>query len=861
MSRSIMNDKEKEYWTNKFSGEITISRFQYDNLKSALSCCMEQMEIEFSEELSTRLREISINSDIRTLVLLMTALNILLKLCSGNSDIIIGTPIYKKDKNIDKRSKLLALRNQISNNQSFKDTVLHVSKTLMDAQENSKYPINELLEQLNLETAEEFPLFDVSILHESIQGREDILEAGSNVNFIIRDTDEGIGITLEYNSLLYERTTMERIVKYYNSILMQTLFNPKVSISQIQVLSESERNHILHEFNNTRTRYRQNCTIHSLIEETVKKNFNSTALISNNQKFTYGELNIKANQFAHLLRRMGVKPGQVVGVIMDNSIQMIITLLGILKAGGAYVPIDPETVESRIISILEDCDVSIVVTNSDTINNPVYDNLLSINKQLIERGVNNIRMNEDYNLDVIVIDDIVEELQNESGENLLSTSTPTDLAYVIFTSGSTGRPKGVMVEHKNAINTLLWFGGISNLKIGTPVLLTYNYTSDPSVEDIFATLIFGSTLYITDKYLLIDKQGFRNFVNEHRIAILNFVPRIIKELLSNEPKLDSLDIVLSGGEELDNSLKDELLEKGYIVFNNYGPTEATIDCLSEKCTSKRVTIGKPINNMRCYILDEEYKLQPIGVVGELCVSGNGIARGYINNPKATMEKFVEDPFFKGERMYKTGDLAKWRADGSVEFLGRVDSQVKLRGFRIELSEIEWYLREHDSVEDAVVVVINAGKENEYICAYIVPVIGIDINIDLIREYLYKKLPKYMNPSRFVVIDKVPLNSIGKVNKRDLPIPKNDEQKLQSSFNLLKGDEVKSKIYELWVDELELSEIDLDDNFFESGATSMDMIKLHKLINTFYNIEVSTVSMFTYTTINSLAEHITKVINE
>ncbi|MBU8567939.1 amino acid adenylation domain-containing protein [Virgibacillus pantothenticus] len=853
---NLVISREKDYWSNQFSHEFETSRFQYDHPKTEnLPYQMEKIEFEFTNEINTRLREISIDSDIRILIILMTALKILLKSYSGNRDIIIGTPTYK---NITSNNNLLAIRNLLNDEKSFKDTVIQVSKTLMAAQEYSNYPINELLKQLGLEEEEKFPLFDVVIIHESIQRREDVLIASPSLMFIFKDTNNKLSLTLEYNPLLYEDTTVERVVRHYQSLLMQTLFSTTMSLSQIQILSESEQQHILYEFNNTKKKYPLNSTIHSLFEDRVKKNTHSTALVFNEQRLTYGELNIKANKFAHLLRRMGVCPDQVVGVIMDNSIDMIVTLLGIIKAGGAYVPIDPETVENRMISILEDCKVNILVTHSPVLADRKYESLAIIKDQLTGSGIQNIEVSDKCTVDLIVIDKINEELQGESSENLLNLSTSTNLAYVIFTSGSTGRPKGVMIEHKSAINTLHWFGKISNLTVGTPVLLTYNYTSDPSVEDIFANLIFGSTLYITDKYLLIDKKRFREFVNENRIAILNFVPRIIEELLSNEPKLDSLDIVLSGGEELNDALKDELLEKGYTVFNNYGPTEATIDCLSEKCTSSRVTIGKPIDNMRCYILDENNNVQPIGVVGELCVSGVGIARGYMNRPDITSQKFVEDPFFKGERMYRTGDLAKWRADGSVQFFGRVDSQIKLNGYRIELGEIEWHLRENDSIRDAVVTLIQTDSENESLCAYIVPEVGFDKK--QIREYLYRRLPRYMVPSYFVVIDKIPLNSIGKVNKSELPMPKYKKQKSQNMV-YSSNDDISNKILELWLDVLEQNEIGLDDNFFESGATSMDMISLNKLINEFYNIEISVVSMFTYTTINSLAEHIVGVIDE
>lgn len=856
-----LNDKNRTYWKKKLSGDILKVEFIHDYV-DIVNQEKHNSSITYTipEEVSERIFDISKKSDIRVYSILVTSLVILLNKYTDMEDIIVGSPVYKNEINDNCLNRAVVLRNTINDNKSFKELVLQVSQSIFEAHENLNYPIDKIIEELNGCCSDGgSSIFDIGVVLENISNKTDI--GATNILFTFNRINNCLEASIEYKSSIYEKQTVDRIKNHYINVLREVVFNTDIKICDIDMLSEKEKTQLIYDFNNTYTEFSRESTIHKLFEEQVIKTPNSIAVVNEEKHLTYEELNVKANQLANLLRERGARTEDVIAIIMDRSIEMIVSLLGILKAGCAYMPISPEIPIERISSMIEECDAKILLTNTSTIYNSSYSQLKGI-------IINNISYDEPENIkncdttiaqfgeecliEIIILDQIDELLIRRSGQNIDAEAGISNLAYVMFTSGSTGRPKGVMIEHRSAVNVLNWFGTTSRLKEDSRIVLMYDYTSDPSVEDIFAPLIFGGTLYVTDKYLIIDKNRFRTFVEENKITVLNFVPRVIKQLLSGEPKLESLDIVLSGGEELEDYCKDELLEKGYEVFNDYGPTEATIDCLSKKCTKDKVTIGSPIDNMQCYILDKNNNIKPIGAIGELCISGVGLARGYINRPKLTEEKFISNPFIKGERMYKTGDLARWNNNGEVEFFGRIDSQVKIRGFRIELLEIEMALRNHKDLKDATVIVRDDRKKDKYLCAYIVE--KNTCRIAEIKEYLSKRLPHYMIPTAFIKIEKIPLNLVGKVDKKTLLEIEIEPSNLPLRDVQL-NDDIDTLIYDIWSEVLGNTDFDLDDNFFEIGGTSMDIIRVNETLNELLGIKLPVVAMFKYSTIKEIGEYI------
>ena len=450
---------------------------------------------------------------------------------------------------------------------------------------------------------------------------------------------------------------------------------------------------------------------------------------------------------------------------------------------------------------------------------------------------------------ILMLDELDEALNKRSVENLEPDQRPHNLAYVTFTSGSTGIPKGVLVEHKNAVNVVSWFAGKYDLGPGKGVLQMSEYTFDASVNQFFGTLSRGAALYLIDRDLLIDTAALREFIDVNGIYLINFVPAYLRQLLGFDKKLASLDLVISGGENLVEETRDVILAKGYRLFNQYGPTEATIDALWAECSNDGAHLGRPIANMMCYILDENDQVVPLGVTGDLQVSGAGIARGYLNRPELTRQRFTPNPFKPGETVYRTGDLARFLPDGNVEYLGRSDNQVKVRGFRIEPGEIEAQLQNHDRIKEAVVLGREDGGGEKYLCAYFAA--DSELLAPELREFLAARLPDYMIPSYFIQLEKMPLTAHGKIDRKALPRPAAEG----AEGYVAPRDEMEEKLRDLWAGilGLEKESIGIEHNFFEFGGTSINLINLVSKIRNELQVEVPISQIYNNPTIKEIAK--------
>ena len=818
---------KQNYWKEIAIDKATNHNFFVDGSLQYTDNGWATMEFVLPENLSSGILNVSNNSDIRIYVLLTACLNILINRHKNINEIFIGTSAYKSDKIKRCINDVLIIKSQINREDTFKEIVIKTGRYIYQAHENNNIYLEQILkEQINKNN---YSCFDISVLMENIHDTEPIYRMMPNIVFTFSRTSLGIKCNIVYKAPLYRFDTIERIKNHYINILKESLNNTNIRIQDIMMITQEEKKQLIYGFNQTDSKYPENETIHGLFYKQVEEIPECTAVVYKDRALTYKELNHQANVLAKLLLENGIQEEEVILLRIERSVEMVVALLGILKSGAAYVPISLELPERRMEEICTECRAKVMITN------------LKVNKNYKRDG-----------LKIIYTDKINWSIPVEE----LSLASENNLAYVMFTSGSTGKPKGVMVEHRSVINTLSWFIKVSKLGKGRRIPLMYEYNSDPSVEDIFAPLISGGTLYVIDKYTLMDKKEFRCFMEENKINVLNFVPRMIKELLSKESKINNLEVILSGGEELDDHLKDELLQVGYELYNDYGPTETTIDSLSQRCSSKKVTIGKAIDNMQCYVLDGTL-IQPIGVVGELYISGIGVARGYVNRPELTGERFVENPFLPGKRMYKTGDLVRWTREGEVEFLGRMDSQVKIRGYRIELSEIEIKLRNYDRVKDAYVTIRKEGGREDSLYAFIV--LKESCSHEKIKEYLSRELPEYMIPSEFIELERIPLNNVGKVDPSQLDYP-------ESNVNMDKcnkkshSDEIEEIIYEIWKDLIGVEEYDREMNFFEIGGSSMDLIVFNRQIKERLEIELPITALFDNPTISKLNDYI-KYITE
>ncbi|MDH6351839.1 amino acid adenylation domain-containing protein [Brevibacillus sp. 1238] len=573
--------------------------------------------------------------------------------------------------------------------------------------------------------------------------------------------------------------------------------------------------------------YAQGKSIHQLFEEQAEAFPDRVAIVFENRRLSYQELNRKANQLARALLEKGVQTDSIVGVMMEKSIENVIAILAVLKAGGAYVPIDIEYPRDRIQYILQDSQTKIVLT---------------------QKSVSQLVHDVGYSGEVVVLDE--EQLDARETANLHQPSKPTDLAYVIYTSGTTGKPKGTMLEHKGIANLQSFFQNSFGVTEQDRIGLFASMSFDASVWEMFMALLSGASLYILSKQTIHDFAAFEHYLSENELTIITLPPTYLTHLTPE--RITSLRIMITAGSAssapLVNKWKDKLR-----YINAYGPTETSIcatiwEAPSNQLSVQSVPIGKPIQNTHIYIVNEDLQLLPTGSEGELCIGGVGLARGYWNRPDLTAEKFVDNPFVPGEKMYRTGDLAKWLTDGTIEFLGRIDHQVKIRGHRIELGEIESVLLAHEHITEAVVIAREDQHAGQYLCAYYIS--QQEATPAQLRDYAAQKLPAYMLPSYFVKLDKMPLTPNDKIDRKALPEPDLTANQSQAAYHPPRT-ETESILVSIWQNVLGIEKIGIRDNFYSLGGDSIQAIQVVARLHS-YQLKLETKDLLNYPTIEQVA---------
>ena len=653
-------------------------------------------------------------------------------------------------------------------------------------------------------------------------------------------------VKLSYNALVYQRDFIRNIEGHLKKIANVVLENDGTNTSDIYILTEEEEKRILFDFNNTRADYPREKTIHRLFEEQVERTPDSIALVFGNSTLTHRQFNEKANQLARVLREKGIKPDSIVGIMLERSFEMMIGIMGVLKAGGAYLPIDPEYPADRIKFMLEDSGAGILLSQS-------------------KLDQEQLPSDDGKSFKVINLDD--EELFAGEGSNLESINTSNDLAYVIYTSGSTGKPKGVMLEHVNVNNFIKGMADEIDFSEGKTILCLTTISFDIFVLESLLPLTRGLKVVIANEMEQKNPQALNEVILKNRVDMLQTTPSRMKMLIDgqNLSCLKDLKEIMVGGEAFPQILKEEICRlSGARIYNVYGPTETTVwSTLKEVTGNKELNIGKPIANTEVYILDRNNRPQPVGVPGELCIAGDGLARGYLFRPELTEEKFIPNPFSSIDKaqqsavrsplMYKTGDLARWLPDGNIEFLGRIDHQVKIRGFRIELGEIESQLMKHEGIKEAVVVARDDQGGSKYLCAYIVS--EQELNVQELREYLLKTLPDYMIPSYFVLLDRMPQTPNGKIDRKALPKPSGS---INTGAEYVEPTtDLEKKLAEIWIEVLGIDRIGINDNFFHLGGHSISMMQITAKISNQLNTDVSIGEFMKHITIAELAGFISK----
>ncbi|MGB7605432.1 MAG: amino acid adenylation domain-containing protein [Lutisporaceae bacterium] len=831
--------KQEEYWLNTFSGEIPVLNLPTDYVRpSTQSFEGASLRIQLNEITTKKLKNIASKTNTTLYALLLAVYNVLLSKYSGQEDIIVGTVIAGRpnvdlEKIIGMFVNTLAARNFPVGDKTFESFLTEVRDNSLEAFNNQDYQFEELIDKLNI--ARDFsrnPLFDtLFVMHNmdipEVQIKDAIIRPyifdtkATRFDLSLQAKEIGSCITLifEYSTKLFKDETIQSLSKHFENIINVIINDTSIKLSDVEMLSEEEKHKVLVEFNDTKTEYPENKTIQQLFEEQVEKTSDNIAVVYKEEKLTYKELNEKANMLARVLKNKGIKPNEIVGIMVEYGTEMLVGILGILKTGAVYLPIDANYPKDRIDYMIKDSGVKILLTASKLAQSVSAD------------------------IELIFLED--EELYKGDKSNLEIINTAKDTAYVIYTSGSTGKPKGVMIEHSSLVNLCKWhieYYGVTENDNSTKYA---GFGFDASVWEIFPYIIAGAAIHIIDEEIKLDVEKLNEYYNENKITISFLPTQICEQFMKQENK--TLRYLLAGGDKLRH-----FEAKSYKVVNNYGPTENTVVTTSFIVDKEydNIPIGRPIANSQVYILDKNNKLQAIGVSGELCITGAGIARGYLNNSELTAEKFVENPYIPGEIMYKTGDLVRWLPDGNIEFLGRIDNQVKIRGYRIELGEIENELRKHKDIKEAIVADKSDKNDNKYLCGYIVA--ERELTVEEIKEHLMKSLPDYMVPAYFVYLDKLPLTANGKVDRKALPEP--DVSIGAGAEYTAPTNETEEILASIWEEVLGVENIGIDDNFFSLGGDSIKAIqvtsRLHK-----YNMKLDVKQMFQNQTISRISKYV------
>lgn len=773
----------REYWFEKLAGQLKGVSFPYDH-RQTKKANHQQKFLKFPQKLSQQLIRLSNRSFKRLYMILHTILKILLLRYTKETDLIIVSPIdYQVDAG-DYLNTLLLFRDQVSAKMNFKEALFAVQKSVEDGWYYQNYPYELILKELDYLPSQ---LCKIGLVVDNFQEKAFLDELDLEMCFYFSQTDQLLSGSVEYNPDLFQHATIEQIIKHFLSLAETCLESPEEILDDLNFLSITEQDQLT--LNLTKRPYPLNKLIHQLFQEQVDKTPEHPCLIFRDAALTYAELNRQANQLARVLVKKGVLAEKIVGLILEPSLEMIIALLAILKAGGAFLPIDPQYPSERIRFMLEDSELDLLLTTKNL-------------KDLIAAS---------YTGQQLILDD--QELwAKESEENLQIVLSPDNLAYVIYTSGSTGQPKGVLIEHHSVVNLSYWHGEL--LKINSlDRLAKYSSMSfDASILEIFPYLAFGAAIVIVPPEIRKDLDKLADWYQKAGITVAMLPTGMCMLMVAEYPDLN-LRCLLTGGEKLKPTPVTN-----YLIVDNYGPSENTVVTtvyLRPPGYPHQSLIGKPIANTQVFILDDNLRLVPSGVKGELYVTGEGLARGYLKQKELTAATFLPNPFAQGTRIYRTGDLARWRSDGNLEFLGRIDRQVQIRGHRVELGEIEMVLRQLPAIESVALNTLEDSDGQQQLIGYLVAKEKLDIK--QIRSYLQSKLPIYMLPTAFVILDQLPLNPNGKVNYQALP----DWEAVHSDTDYLAPKtELERRLVAIWEEVLSQSPIGVNDNFFALGGHSL-----------------------------------------
>jgi amino acid adenylation domain-containing protein len=886
----------EEFWRQKLQGftaptPLVIER----SANSKNSNVYKKQQIQFSTSTTASFQSFVRQNRLTINNLVQATWGLLLSRYSQETDVVFGATVSGRETSIPGIEAMVGLfintlpmRIKVKPDTSALTLLKDLQAQLVDS---NQYSYSSLAE---IQTWSEIPrgasLFDSIVVFENypvdataVLGNDSFclenIQVSQQTNYpltLIVLPGEQLQVRISYDTNRFDDGAITRLLGHFQTLLEGIIVNPEAQVSQLPLLTEFEKNKLLIDVHNSQSDYSVTKCLHQLFEEQVKRTPEAVAVVYSEQELTYNELNCRANQLAHYLQSLGVKPDTLVGICLERSLEMIVGLLGILKAGGAYLPLDPEYPIERLSFMLEDAQLSVLLTQQKL-------------KETLPQ----------HQASIICLDTDWEKIAENSHSNLENTVTPDNLAYVIYTSGSTGKPKGVLVNHSNVVRLFAATDAWYNFSSQDVWTLFHSYAFDFSVWEMWGALLYGGRLVVVPYLITRSPEAFYQLLCQEKVTILNQTPTAFRQLIQAEESLKgsfpplsrgvrgdrssttdndlSLRLVIFGGEALEiNSLQPWFQRHGDQcpqLVNMYGITETTVHVTYRPLSmtdldSTASVIGRPIPDLQVYLLDQYLQLVPVGVPGEMYVGGAGVTKGYLNRPELTTERFISSPFEKDEvipptplnkggnepsKLYKTGDLARYLSKGELEYLGRIDNQVKIRGFRIELGEIEALLASHPQIWETVVIVRDDTTGDKRLVAYIVPQPEKTITINEIRQFLKAKLPGYMIPNAFVILDALPLTANGKIDRRALPPPESSSE--TSDKYVAPRNPIEDILVNVWSEVLKVEKVGINDNFFELGGHSLLATKLVAQIRDRLKVELPLRQLFNSATLAELAEGI------
>lgn len=834
------HQKELEYWQQKLSGELVATGIPLDFKRPAISAGRQKLELVIAPETQSRLRKTCEGHEVLIFAACVTALKICLYRYTHIEDIIIGAPIHQKYRELTPDNQIVVLRDLVRGSHTVRQLLEQVLQTLTEAYAHQKYSFKRLIQHLQIDMPpNRAPIFNVVALLENINRCEDARELLNDVTMIFAVREDQLSGVIEYSTELFKPETISVFARHFETALSEMMAQPEARVAELQLMSERRKHELVFEFNDTACAFPREQTVAQLFEAQAERTPNSAAVVFQGRTLTYRELNQRANQLAHALRSLEIGPGTLVGIYLEHSLETMTALLAVQKAGGAYVPLEPQHPPSRTAFMISNAGISMVLTQ----------------RSLVER------ISDQVSIAICLDSDWEDLISFESIETPSHQAQSTDLAYVIYTSGSTGAPKGVEIPHAALTNYICWAKQAYLRGENLDFPLYSSLAFDLTVTSLYVPLISGQRVLVYPQ-----KQGefsLSAVLEDNHAGVLKLTPSHLALIKDRDNTQSRVRRIIVGGEAFETNLALQAWNsfgRAVEIYNEYGPTEATVGCMChlfhpQRDTHAVVPIGKPAANMQILLLDENLNPVPENVMGEIYISGVGVALGFLNNPQQTAERFIENPILPGQKMYKTGDVARWLPEGILEYLGRNDEQVKFHGYRIELNEIRSLLNQHPEVRDSIALISKDNNGNDFLAAYYVS--NHPLDAAGLRATLARNLIRETVPNLFIHLKEFPLTENGKIDLRKLPPVEAVRQAAKPAF-VPPRTPTEKFIAEIWAHVMGIPQVGIYDNFFELGGHSLLAYQVVSRLSEACQVEIPMRSIFDAPTIADLALVVTNM---